>query len=90
VDFDATGELQIGTAALRMNSVTSLEFLNLDDSNVQLRLTEGGLNIESTSSPTRASAGRKASARALSPARAESSPARGKETRAQAGRQTGA
>jgi hypothetical protein len=45
VDFDATGELQIGTAALRMNSVTSLEFLNLDDSNVQLRLTEGGLNI---------------------------------------------
>jgi hypothetical protein len=45
VDFDATGEMQIGTAALRMNSVTSLEFLNLDDSNVQLRLTEGGLNI---------------------------------------------
>ena len=44
-DFAATAELQIGTAALRMNSVTSLEFLNLDDSNVQLRLTEGALNI---------------------------------------------
>ncbi len=44
-DFTATAELQIGTAALRLNSVTSLEFLNLDDSNVQLRLTEGGLNI---------------------------------------------
>jgi hypothetical protein len=44
-DLSATAELQIGTAALRMNSTTSLEFLNLDDSNVQLRLTEGGLNI---------------------------------------------
>jgi hypothetical protein len=44
-DFAATGELQIGIAALRLNSVTSVEFLNLDDSNVQLRLTEGALNI---------------------------------------------
>src|ERR1700678_2499460 len=44
-DFAATGELQIGSAALRLNSVTSLELLNLDDSNVQLRLTEGELNI---------------------------------------------
>ena len=44
-DMSATAELQIGSAALRLNSVTSIEFLNLDDSNVQLRMTEGGLNI---------------------------------------------
>ncbi len=44
-DFAASAELQIGSAALRLNSVTSLEFLNLDDSNVQLRLTEGALNV---------------------------------------------
>ena len=31
--------------ALRMNQATSLEFLNLDDSNVQLRLSEGSLLI---------------------------------------------
>jgi hypothetical protein len=44
-DFTASAELQIGTAALRLNSATSLEFLDLDDSNVQLRLTEGALNV---------------------------------------------
>jgi len=44
-DLSATAELQIGSAALRMNSTTTLQFLNLDDSNVQLSLTEGGLNI---------------------------------------------
>ena len=41
----ATAELQIGSAALRMKTASSLEFLNLDDSNVQLRLTEGSLII---------------------------------------------
>jgi hypothetical protein len=44
-DFTASAELQIGNAALRLNSATSLEFLNLDDANVQLRLTEGALNV---------------------------------------------
>jgi len=44
-DFTASAELQIGNAALRLNSATSLEFLELDDSNVQLRLTEGALNV---------------------------------------------
>src|ERR1700683_5372522 len=41
VETAGTVELQIGSAALRMNSQASLEFLNLDDSNVQLRLTCG-------------------------------------------------
>jgi len=45
VEFAGTGELQIGCGVLRMNSATSIEFLNLDDSNVQLRLTEGTLVI---------------------------------------------
>ena len=45
VEFAGTAELQIGSAALRMGSATTLEFLNLDDSNVQLRLTEGTLIV---------------------------------------------
>ncbi len=45
VDVAGTAELQIGSGALRMNQATSLEFLNLDDSNVQLRLSEGSLLI---------------------------------------------
>jgi len=45
VETAGTVELQIGSAALRMNSQASLEFLNLDDSNVQLRLTGGSLIV---------------------------------------------
>jgi hypothetical protein len=45
VDFNATVEMQIGCGALRMNSASSLEFLNLDDSNVQLRVTGGSLIV---------------------------------------------
>ena len=45
VEFAGSAELQIGSAALRMKSATALEFLNLDDSNVQLRLTEGSLIV---------------------------------------------
>ena len=45
VETSGTVELQIGSAALRMNSASSLEFLNLDDSNVQLRLTGGSLIV---------------------------------------------
>ena len=44
-DFDARAEMHIGSDALRLNSRTAFEFLNLDDSNVQIRLTEGSLNI---------------------------------------------
>jgi hypothetical protein len=45
VDVAGTAELQTGNAALRMNSSSSLDFLNLDDSNVQLRVTEGSLIV---------------------------------------------
>jgi hypothetical protein len=45
VDHDGTVELQTGAAALRLYSATSLEILNLDDFNTQLRMTEGTLII---------------------------------------------
>src|SRR5271156_6719814 len=45
VEFAGTAELQTGNAALRMKSRSYLEFLNLDDANVQLRLTEGSLIV---------------------------------------------
>src|ERR1700733_8917885 len=45
VELGGAAELQIGCGALRMNQATSLEFLNLDDSNVQLHLSEGSLLI---------------------------------------------
>jgi hypothetical protein len=45
VEFAGTAELQTGNATLRMKTRSYLEFLNLDDSNVQLRLTEGSLIV---------------------------------------------
>src|SRR6266849_10790057 len=45
-DVNSRAELHIGTAALRMDSNTAFEFLNLDDSNVQVRLTQGSVNIK--------------------------------------------
>src|ERR1700680_3961847 len=45
VDEGGRAELNIGTAALRLNSRTAFEFLNLDDSNAQIRLTEGSLHV---------------------------------------------
>jgi hypothetical protein len=44
-DDGARAELHIGGAALRLNSKTAFEFLNLDDSSVQIRLAEGSLSI---------------------------------------------
>lgn len=44
-DFTASAELQTGAAALRIGSSTSLQFLNLDDSNTQLSLTQGTLIV---------------------------------------------
>ena len=44
-DEGARAELHIGTAALRLNSRTAFQFLNLDDNTVQIRLTEGSLNV---------------------------------------------
>jgi len=44
-DAGARAELHIGTAALRLDSRTAFEFLNLTDDTVQIRLTEGSLNV---------------------------------------------
>jgi len=44
-DFTTTAELQMGSAALRLSSTTSFQFLNLDDSNAQIRLDEGKLIV---------------------------------------------
>ena len=44
-DEGGRAELHIGTAALRLDSRTAFEFLNLDDSMAQIRLTEGSLNV---------------------------------------------
>jgi hypothetical protein len=45
VDLSGTGELQIGTGSLLAGGPAAIDILNLDDSNVQLRLTEGSLLI---------------------------------------------
>ena len=45
VDQDGRAEMHVGAAALRLNSRTAFEFLNLDDNSVQIRLTEGTLSI---------------------------------------------
>jgi hypothetical protein len=45
VDFTGTAELQTGSAVLRLGSQTTMEFLNLDDNNVQLRMTGGTLLV---------------------------------------------
>ncbi len=44
-DEGARAELHIGSAALRLNSMTAFEFLNLDDANVQVRLAQGSLSV---------------------------------------------
>ncbi len=44
-DKDARSELHIGSTVLRMSSETSLTFLNLNDQNVQLRLSLGSLIV---------------------------------------------
>ena len=44
-DEGARAELHLGAAALRLNSRTAFQFLNLTDDTVQIRLTEGSLNV---------------------------------------------
>ncbi|HOV57357.1 MAG TPA: hypothetical protein PLN91_05735 [Rhodanobacteraceae bacterium] len=44
-DRDARAELQLGSAALRMDERTSLQLLNLDDRTTQVELTQGTLNL---------------------------------------------
>jgi hypothetical protein len=44
-DAGARAEVRVPSAALRLNSNTDFSFLNLDDQAVQVRLSEGSLNI---------------------------------------------
>jgi hypothetical protein len=44
-DHDSRAELHLGSASLRLGASTGFSFLNLDDSTVQLQLTEGTLRI---------------------------------------------
>src|SRR6516164_6520996 len=45
VDESGRAEMHLGTAALRLDQRTAIEFLNLDDQNVQIRLPEGSLIV---------------------------------------------
>lgn len=44
-DRDARAEVHIGSTAIRLGSQTAFEFLNLNDSGVQVRLAEGSLVV---------------------------------------------
>lgn len=44
-DRDARAELQLGSAAVRLDEGTSLQLLNLDDRAAQVELTQGTLNL---------------------------------------------
>jgi len=44
-DADARAEVTIGSTALRLDSYTSVEFLALDDSTTQLRLSQGAVQL---------------------------------------------
>src|SRR5690348_10690830 len=44
-DKDSRAELHLGSAAMRMNSETSLTLTNLSDNTVQLELDQGTLNL---------------------------------------------
>ena len=45
VDKDSRAELQAGTAAIHLGSMTALSFLNLDQGITQVRLAEGSINF---------------------------------------------
>jgi hypothetical protein len=45
IDKNARAELQVGTAVLYLSGETGFSFLNLDDHVMQVRLTEGTLNL---------------------------------------------
>ncbi|MDP9974645.1 hypothetical protein J2W39_005915 [Variovorax paradoxus] len=44
-DASALGELQMGAAAIRLGSRTSMTLLNVDDRTAQVQLTQGTLNL---------------------------------------------
>ncbi len=45
VDRDSRGEMHVGATAIRLAANTAVSFLNLDDRAVQLRLSDGALNL---------------------------------------------
>src|ERR1700720_1900262 len=45
-DKDSRAELHVGSTAIRMDSETSLTFLDLDDHTIQLKLSQGSLIIK--------------------------------------------
>src|SRR5215831_3085254 len=44
-DAGARAEIHVPGAAFRLGSQTAFEFMNLDDSNTQVRLSEGSLDV---------------------------------------------
>ncbi|HXY00196.1 MAG TPA: DUF6600 domain-containing protein [Candidatus Limnocylindrales bacterium] len=44
-DQDARAELHVGSAVIRLGDQTGFSFLNLDDRMIQIRLTEGTMNL---------------------------------------------
>jgi hypothetical protein len=46
VDEKSRSELHIGSTAIRMNANTGISFLNLDSANVQIRLSNGSINVK--------------------------------------------
>ena len=44
-DSGARAEMHVGSAAVRLSQVTSVDVLNLDDRDVQLRLAQGSVNV---------------------------------------------
>jgi hypothetical protein len=44
-DANSRGELHIGSTAVRMNSSTGISFLNLDDTSVQIGLSDGSIML---------------------------------------------
>ncbi|HTE14778.1 MAG TPA: hypothetical protein VK642_06850, partial [Burkholderiales bacterium] len=45
-DRDGRAEMRIGSTAIRINAMTSMDVLRLDDQNTQLRLAQGTLNVQ--------------------------------------------
>jgi hypothetical protein len=44
-DSGARAEVHVGSTAIRLSQQTSLDVLNIDERNVQLRLAQGGVNV---------------------------------------------
>ena len=45
-DKDSRAELHVGSAAIRMGAETSVTFLDIDDRNIQLRLSQGSMILQ--------------------------------------------